>query len=68
MSMKYIRDTYGVPAKRGGRVRYNSAGGPKLGTITGTTGPHIRILLDGDKVSMPFHPTWKLEYLEGQQS
>lgn len=66
MSMKQIRDQYGVPARRGGRVIYNSAAGPRPGTITGASGPHIRIRLDGDAVSMPFHPTWKLEYLEAQ--
>lgn len=67
MSMKHIRDTYGVPAKRGGRVIYYSAGGPRFGTIAGSYGAsHIRIRLDGEAVTMLFHPTWKLEYLEVQ--
>ena len=66
MSLEYIRRTYGVPAKRGGRVRYTGsehAKGPQDGTITGTRGGRLRIRLDGDSYSLPFHPTWKLEYL-----
>jgi hypothetical protein len=63
VSMQWVRDSYGVPAKRGGRVRYTGEKVPRLGTITGTRGPYLRIRLDGDKRSMPFHPTWELEYL-----
>jgi hypothetical protein len=64
MSMKYIRDHYGVPAKRGGRVRFTGgSNGPITGTITSSHGPHLRILFDGDKHSLPVHPTWEIEYL-----
>lgn len=62
--MEWIRKSYGVPAKRGGRVRYLSAGGPVLGTIRGTRHGRLLVQLDGDKTSLPFHPTWNLEYLE----
>jgi len=65
MSMQYIRDTYGVPAKRGARVEYEAAGGPRLGTVTSSKGPHLLIRLDGDIHSLPFHPTWRLRYLDG---
>lgn len=63
--MAWIRKSYGVPAKRGMRVRYTGEGKdkPELGTITGTMGSHLRIRLDGLKISHPFHPTWELEYL-----
>lgn len=68
MTMQWIRDHYGVPAKRGGRVRYSpcegSADKPRLGTITGAASPHLRVRLDGDRHSLPFHPTWQLEYLD----
>ena len=65
MSMKFIRDRYMVPAKRGGRVRYKGA---RLGTIKSASHGYLNILLDGDKRAMPFHPTWKLEYLaSGEQ-
>lgn len=65
--MEYIRKRYGVPAKRGGRVRYtgNPDGKPVDGTITSavTGNAHLRVRLDGNTRSYWFHPTWKLEYL-----
>ncbi len=64
MGIEYIRRYYGVPAKRGGRVKYTGCGRDELGTITGTMGSHLRIRLDGLKISHPFHPTWELEYLQ----
>lgn len=64
MSMEYIRNTYGVPAKRGARVEYSGAGRPLLGTITGSKGAHVCIRLDCHKHSLQFHPTWKLHYLD----
>ncbi len=63
MSLDYIRTTYGVPATRGGRIRYTGGPTPTLGTITGTDGGHLMIKLDGLKHSNPFHPTWEIEYL-----
>ncbi len=63
MSMQYIRNYYGVPAKRGGRVRYTGEDKPVEGTITSANGPHLRIRLDGTTYSLIFHPTWELEYL-----
>lgn len=64
MSIAWIRNNYGVPAKRGGRVEYAGRGTPMLGTIVGTNGPHLRIVLDGEKHVMPYHPTWKIRYLD----
>lgn len=63
MSIEYIRNTYGVDARRGGRVIYSGGPQPTQGTITGTDGAHLLIRLDGREHSDPFHPTWKLEYL-----
>jgi hypothetical protein len=60
MSMQYIRETYNVPAKRGGRVRY---AGKYCGTITGARGAHLRIRLDRDGRVRLYHPTWEIEYL-----
>ena len=65
--MAYIRDYYGVPAKRGGRVVYTGAGRREFGTICGTSSARLRIRLDGMKHSMPFHPTWMLRYLPAQR-
>ena len=64
MSLQYIRDTYGVPAKRGGRIEYTGNGTAIQGVITGSKGAHILVRLDGDRRSLAFHPTWKIRYLE----
>lgn len=64
MSLDWIRKTYTVPAKRGGRVEYSGDTPPQLGTICGAQGAHLRIRLDGAKHAMPFHPTWMLRYLD----
>lgn len=57
--MENIRLVYGVPAKRGGRVRYCDA----LGTITGSRNGRLLIRLDGDKNSRSFHPKWNIEFI-----
>jgi len=69
MSIAWIRAHYGVAAKRGGRVEYTPCEGSKdapkkLGTITGTRGPHLLVRLDGERLSRPYHPTWQLRYLD----
>lgn len=63
MSIAWVRKTYGVPAKRGGRVEYTGCGKAEQGTIASASGGHLMIRLDGVKHTMPFHPTWKLRYL-----
>lgn len=63
MTLAYVRKAYGVPAKRGGRVLYTGCGREEFGTIIGASGGHLKIRLDGVRHGMPFHPTWKLEYL-----
>lgn len=65
MSLKYIRDHYGVPAKRGGRVRYN---GKIEGTITGSDGARLRVRMDGDRFSLKYYPTWDMEYLDKEEA
>lgn len=64
MSMAEIRRQRGVPAKRGMRVIYRENG--QLGTITSACrgSGYLMILLDGEKVSRAYHPTWKLDYLD----
>lgn len=57
MSMEWIRRNYGVPAKRGGRVRFFGM----LGTITSAS-HHLRVHLD-DGRRVLLHPTWRVEYL-----
>jgi len=63
MSMSWIRNAYGVPALRGGRIKYSGTRPATLGTITGAQGALLRIRLDGENRSRLFHPTWRLSYL-----
>jgi hypothetical protein len=66
MSMKYIRNTYKVPAKRGGLVRMVPPGGAAFaesGVITGARGAYLRVRMAGEKRSRLYHPTWCIEYL-----
>ncbi|MES2157510.1 MAG: hypothetical protein V4512_06870 [Pseudomonadota bacterium] len=63
MSMDYICRYYDVPAKSGGRIRYSGGRHPAEGTIVSAEGAHLLIRLDGQEEAMPYHPTWKIEYL-----
>ena len=47
----YVRDHYGVPAKRGMRV----AMGDREGTIT-SADHYVHVRFDGQKHSVPVHP------------
>lgn len=70
MSMDYIRRTYRVPARRGGRVVYTDSDGVKFYcTIkSATSSGHLRVLVDdriaGYRWRMKLHPTFNLEYLD----
>lgn len=64
MSMKYIRDSYGVPARRGGRVVYTGEGITQTGTITSAAGACLRVRMDGEKHCGIYHPTWRMRYLD----
>lgn len=61
MSAQYVRDYYGVPAKRGQRIIVD--GRPGVITSFDRSGAHINVRLDGDKHPTPCHPTWRVEYL-----
>lgn len=57
MSMKYIRDTYGVPVARGRRVEVRQSNGAVFyGIITRAT-HYVWIRLDGMRHARPYHPT-----------
>jgi hypothetical protein len=64
MSMDYIRNHYGVPAKRGGRIKF----GNDLGTIVGSVDCHLRVRLDGAKRSIRIHAVWEVTYLDPQNA
>ena len=64
MTMKYIRDAYGVPAKRGGRVEYTDDKGEKFyGTIVSAKLGYLRVKLDVLSNIDLFHPTWNIKYI-----
>lgn len=68
MSMAYIRKAYGVPAKRGGRIRFTDSYGTVWnGRITSAKGHYLRVLVDdrvpGYRGRKLLHPTWNVEYL-----
>lgn len=61
MSMAYVRDRYGVPAKRGARVIADG----KPGTIVAARHGHLRIRLDGERRTGSWHPLWRMDYGDG---
>lgn len=61
-NMERTRKWYGVPAKRGMRVRYTGDGKNEFGTIKSACDCRLNIQMDGLKHTMPFHPTWMIEY------
>lgn len=69
MTMKYIRDTYGVPAQRGGRVIYTGSDGVAVRCVikSAMSSGHLSVLSDdklpGCRGRMRLHPTWNVEYL-----
>lgn len=64
MSLKYIKDYYDVPADRGSKVEYNG----KVGTIIGSSGPHLKVRFQDEKHCLILHPTWKVQYLTDKVS
>lgn len=68
MSLEYIRSTYNVPAKRGGRIRYTDSQGVIFNcTIKSARGGLLRVLVDdrvpGYRGRLLLHPTWHVEYI-----
>lgn len=57
---EYVRTTYGVPAKRGGRVTVDG----RPGVITGFRHGKLRVRFVGLRYAIPAHPTWRVEYLD----
>lgn len=50
--LEYIRNYYGVPAKKGKVVSYNGI----LGVITGANNAHVMVRLEGEKHAEAYHP------------
>ena len=64
MSLIYIRNYYGVPAKRGVTIEFTGNSAPVRGVIVGASGAYLRVRLDGEKRARTFHPTWEMKYLD----
>ena len=62
MSLQYIRDYYGVPAEEGERITYEAHDGPRTGTISRATGPHLLVRFDGEDFDSVLHPQWHVTY------
>jgi hypothetical protein len=64
MSMEYIRKAYGVPAKRGGKVKIISSykGCEFEGVITGSKGSRVLISINKGRSGL-YHPTDGIVYL-----
>ena len=64
-------DRYGVPAKRGAKVRltqYSGSGGTVSvdhASITSAIDGSLRVKLDKTGKRQIWHPTWQVEYLNG---
>ena len=68
MSLQYIRDTYGVPAKRGGRIEFKRENGAVFsGRITGSDGQYLSVRFDcfnTKNSAANLHPTYNIRYFE----
>jgi hypothetical protein len=69
MSLKYIRDTYGVPAKRGARIEFLANDQRRevrwRGTIRSARYGWLRVQFDATpSVRSLMHPTWNIRYLD----
>lgn len=63
--MQYIRDYYGVPAKRGARIFFLWRG-RRAGTIVGSRNQYLRVRFDDKpKRVETLHATWEVEYATG---
>lgn len=56
MSFEYVRKYYGVPAKRGGRVKWQTAIGTRVGTLTRATCYVYVRFDDAPRRAVPLHP------------
>ena len=64
--MEYIRKFYGVPAKRGAKVRIHVSYDKDVtfnGTIVASKGEYIKVKIPGGKKSLAYHPVDHIEYL-----
>ena len=67
MSLKYIRETYGVPAKLKACIKFSPCGDfskeVRHGRITGSDGARLRVKFEADKQIRLLHPVWSVVYI-----
>lgn len=67
MSMQRIRDYYGVPAKRGGSIKFTDGDGVQYKCkIRSAFQDRLKVAVDGIHTGRQYwllHPTWNVEYL-----
>ena len=66
VSMDYIRRTYGVPAKRGAKIKFDGVFGDGgiTGTVIGSRSQYLRVRMDRTGLIWTLRPTWMVEYLK----
>lgn len=67
MSLKYIAQSFKVPAVRGQRILSHDGLRPRMGTIIGARGQLLRVQFDGEAESEIVHPRRKLEYIRAEE-
>lgn len=66
-ALDYINRTYGTAYRVGSRVRYTgSRSGELLGTVTGASGPHLRVKMNNERNDAPYHPTWRMSIVDDE--
>jgi len=69
MSLKYISESYGVPAKKGQRIIYTGLNYPRPGEIVGSHNASIKVVFDDEpERTYIHHPTWNVEYVESEET
>lgn len=65
MSLKSIRDRYGVPATLGARISFDHGNGViSYGKIKSSLGNRIRVKFEGEKDTRILHPVWNVKYID----
>ena len=70
MSLSYIRQMYAVPAYIGRRIKYTDGVGSEFYcTIKSAKNQYLSVVINGrikgDGDRMILHPTWNIDYLDG---
>ncbi len=68
MSLKYISESYGVPAKKGQRIIYTGLNYPRPGEIVGSHDASIKVIFDDEpETTKLYNPVWDMEYVESEE-